>query len=170
MDAIEALLTRRSVRRFDPDRPVSPETVDLFLRVLFQSPSAGDARPWQFVVVDRRETLRGLAAAMPKCDMLETAPLGVLICAEPAREKIPGFWPQDCAAAAENLLIAAHACGLGAVWIGLHPVADRERAVREALGVPPEIVPFALIAIGVPAETPPPEDRRDSSRVRRNSW
>ncbi|MCX7818909.1 MAG: nitroreductase family protein [Kiritimatiellae bacterium] len=169
MDAIEALLTRRSIRRFHPD-PVRPHDVERLLEVLFRSPSAGDARPWQFGVVDRRDLLDRLAGAMPKCEMLSQAPLAVLICAEPAREKIPGFWPQDCAAATENLLIAAHALGYGAVWIGLHPVADRERAVREILRIPATLVPFALVPIGRAAETPPPDERRDPNRIHRNEW
>lgn len=169
MDAIEALMTRCSIRTFGP-APVPAETVGRLLDVLHRSPSAADARPWQFVVVDRRDLLGRLDAAMPKCDMLKTAPLAILVCADPARGKIPGFWPQDCAAATENLLIAVHGLGLGGVWIGLHPVADRERAVREILGVPDGIVPFAMVAIGTPAEQPKLEDRRDPSRVHRNGW
>lgn len=169
MDAIEALLTRRSIRRFHAD-PVPSADIERMLDVLFRSPSAADARPWQFGIVDRRHLLDRLAAAMPKCDMLREAPLALLICAEPAREKIPGFWPQDCAAATENLLIAAHALGYGAVWIGLHPVPDRERAVRDILRVPVDLVPFALVAIGRAAETPAPDDRRDPARVHHNEW
>ena len=169
MDALDLLLTRRTVRVFEPV-PVPAADVERLLRVLMQSPSASDARPWQFVVVDRRGLLDELEAAMPHCEMLKTAPLGLLVCAEPAREKIPGFWPQDCAAAAENLLIAAHALGYGACWIGLHPVADREAAVRRVLGLPDGLVPFALVALGHPAEFPGREDRYDPSRVHRNGW
>lgn len=169
MDAIQALLTRRSIRRFRLD-PVSSHDVEQMLDVLFRSPSAADARPWQFGIIDRRELLDQLAAAMPKCEMLAEAPLAVLICAEPAREKIPGFWPQDCAAATENLLIAAHALGYGAVWIGLHPVSDRERAVRNLLRLPLDLVPFALVAIGRPDETPSPDERRDPTRIHYNEW
>lgn len=169
MDVMEALMTRRSIRRFR-EEPVPAETVDRLLDALFHAPSAADARPWQFCVIDRRDLLDRLSAAMPKCEMLDSAPLAILVCAEPAREKIPGFWPQDCAAATENLLLAAHGLGLGAVWIGLHPVADRERAVRDLLSVPPGLAPFALVAIGLAAERPAPENRRDPSRVHRNGW
>ena len=169
MDVLEALMTRCSIRRFEP-RAVPPSAVAQMLEVLFRSPSAADARPWQFVVVDRRDLLDRLDAAMPKCDMLKTAPLAILVCAEPAREKIPGFWAQDCAAASENLLLAAHGLGLGAVWIGMHPVADRERAARGILGIPDDCVPFALVTIGYPAEQPALENRHDDSRVHRNGW
>jgi len=169
MDVLDALMTRCSIRRFRRER-VPREVVNKFLQVLFRSPSAADARPWQFVVIDRPDVLDALGRAMPHCDMLLSAPLGILICADPAREKIPGFWPQDCAAAAENLLLAAHGVGLGAVWIGLHPVPDRERTVRELLKVPESLIPFALIAIGPPAERPTWEDRYDPSRIHWNAW
>lgn len=169
MDVIEALMTRCSIRRFKP-APVPEQAVRNMLDVLFRSPSAGDARPWQFAVVDDRALLDRLEISMAGCEMLQTSPLGILVCAEPGREQIPGFWPQDCAAAAENLLLAVHGMGLGAVWIGLHPVAERERAVREVLRVPADLVPFALIAIGEPAERPVLEDRYDPSRVHRNGW
>lgn len=169
MDVLDLLLTRRTVRVFEPV-PVPEADVERLLRALMQSPSASDARPWQFVVVDRRERLDELEAAMPHCEMLKTAPLGLLVCAEPAREKIPGFWPQDCAAAAENLLIAAHGLGYGACWIGLHPVADREAAVQRVLGLPEGLVPFALVALGRPAEFPGRDDRYDPSRVHWNGW
>jgi nitroreductase len=169
MDVLEALMTRCSIRRFETE-PVAEDAIQRMLDVLFRSPSAADARPWQFAVVDSRDVLARLETAMPGCEMLQTAPLAILVCAEPAREKIPGFWPQDCAAAAENLLLAVHGLGLGGVWIGLYPVSDRERAVREVLGVPGGLVPFALVAIGRPAEHPVLEDRYDSSRVHRNRW
>jgi nitroreductase len=169
MEVLEALMTRCSIRRFDA-RPVGQQQVQRMLDVLFRSPSAGDARPWQFAVIDRRDLLDRLETAMPKCEMLQTSPLGILICAEPARELIPGFWPQDCSAATENLLLAVHGLGLGGVWIGLHPVAERERAVREIIGVPEGLVPFALVAIGYAAEQPKLESRYDATRVHWNGW
>jgi nitroreductase len=169
MEVLEALMTRCSIRRFEPT-PVGEPAVQTMLDVLFRSPSAADARPWQFAVIDRRDLLDRLEAAMPKCEMLKTAPLAILVCAEPACEKVPGFWPQDCSAATENLLLAVHGLGLGGVWIGLYPVADRERAVRDILRVPDPLVPFAMVAIGVPAEQPKLENRYDESRIRRNGW
>jgi nitroreductase len=169
MDVLDALMTRCSIRRFEP-RPVGEPAVQRMLDVLFRSPSAGDARPWQFAVVDRRDLLDRLEAAMPKCEMLQSAPLAILVCAEPARETIPGFWPQDCSAATQNLLLAVHGLGLGGVWIGLHPVPDRERAARDILRVPQDLVPFAMVAIGYPAEQPTLENRYDGSRVHRNGW
>ena len=134
------------------------------------SPSAMDARPWSFVIVDDRAILRGLSRAMPHCEMLLEAPLGIVVCGEPGRERAPGFWPQDCSAATQDLLLAAHALGLGGVWIGLYPMEARVAAVRRALAVPEFAVPFALAAIGYPAECPEPDDRFDRSRLHENRW
>ncbi len=169
MNALDVLMKRRTIRTYRPD-PVPGPQVDTLLRVLLHSPSAADARPWQFVVIDRKPLLEELGRRMEHCEMLLQAPLGLLVCAEPAREKIPGFWPQDCAAATQNLLVAVTALGLGGCWVGLHPVPDREAAVREVLGIPDGIVPFALAAVGRPAEDPGRDERYDAARVHRNGW
>lgn len=169
MNTMEALQTRRTIRVYGPGR-IAPDPVDRWLRAAMRAPSAADARPWQFVVIDDRATLERLEAAMPKCDMLKTAPMAILVVADPAREKIPGFLPQDCACVTEYLLLAVHDSGYGACWIGLHPVPDREHACREILGIPDSLIPFALVTIGCPAETPPPDDRYDPSIIHAQRW
>ncbi len=169
MDTLEAIATRRSIRKYTSEA-VPPENVSRLLDALFVAPSAMDARPWHFVLVDDRATLRALGRGMPHCEMLLEAPLGILICGDPSLERAPGFWPQDCSAAAQNLLLAAHALGLGAVWVGLYPMEERVETVRRALGVPAPVIPFALIAIGQPAERLPPENRRDPKKLHRNRW
>ncbi|MBP7275218.1 MAG: nitroreductase family protein [Kiritimatiellae bacterium] len=169
MNTMDALVTRRTIRAYQPDR-VPPELVDRWLRSAMRAPSSADARPWQFVVVSDRATLQRLDAAMPKCDMLKTAPMAILVVADPSREKIPGFLPQDCACVTEYLLLAIHDSGYGACWIGVHPVPDRERVCREILGIPETIIPFALLTLGRPAETPAPDDRYDPSIVHAERW
>ena len=169
MNAIDCLMTRRSIRLFS-ERPVGSDQIRTLLEVFFRSPSAADARPWHLVVVLDRGRLTAFADAMPKCDMLRTAAAGLVVCADPSMEKIPGFWVQDCAAATQNLLVAAHGLGLGGVWIGLHPVPSREAAVREALGIPAARIPFSLVALGWPAESPAPDERFDDTRLHRERW
>ena len=164
-----ALFTRRTIRAYAPD-PVPGHLVDTWLKLSMRAPSSVDARPWQFVVIDDRQTLQRLDAAMPKCDMLKTAPLAILIAADRSREKIPGFLPQDCACVTEYLLLAVHGSGYGACWIGLHPVPDRERVCREILGMPDSVSPFALVPIGRPDETLAPDDRYDASIVHQQRW
>src|SRR5690606_2272005 len=98
------------------------------------------------------------------------ASLAVLVCADPRLEIAPGYWVQDCSAATQNLLLAAHDLGLGAVWTGLHPDAKRQQAFRDLLGLPPEIMPLVLVPIGYPAEQPESEDRFRRDRIHHNGW
>ena len=171
MHTLDAIFSRRSIRAYR-DEPVPEEQVDTLLRVAMVAPSALDERPWHFVVVRDRDTLRGLAEGMEHCAMLREAPLGLVFCGDPRLEKIPGldFWVQDLSASVQNVHLAAHAMGLGSVWVALHPIEDRMRPVRQALNLPAEIVPFAVLCVGLPGETLEGEDRFDPSRVHREQW
>jgi len=169
MDALQAIFSRRSIRKFTR-QPVAGDQIEILMKAASVAPSAGDQRPWHFVVITDTAVLRKLSAAMPKCEMLDTATLGILVCGDEALEKIPGYWVQDCSACAENILLAAHALGLGAVWIAIHPIPDRFNPCREILNVPENIFPFALIAAGHPNENLQGEDRLDPSRIHNNLW
>ena len=118
------------------------------------APSASNRKPWHFVVVAERETLSALAEAHRYAKMLNEAPLCIVPCGDPAISD--SYWVQDVAAATENILLAATGLGLGAVWCGVHPREERVTAVRRILGLPEGIGPFALIAIGHPAEEKEP--------------
>jgi nitroreductase len=102
--------------------------------------------------------------------MLTEAPVAILVCGDPRKERHPDLWPQDCAAATENLLLAAHGQGLGSVWLGLHPREDRQHKMRALLGIPDHIIPFALVPLGWPAESPADPDRYLEERIRVNRW
>lgn len=169
MDTLFAIQTRRSIRQYI-DKPITNELLEHLTDAGFVAPSALDERPWHFIRITEPEILRGWSTEMGHCEMLETAMAGLVICAEPAIAKLEGFWQQDCAACTENILLAAHALGLGACWIALDPIPDRVTAVRTALNIPATIVPFALISLGYPAEDLPGEDRRDASRLHDNAW
>jgi len=169
MDTIEAIFTRRSIRAYT-DRPVGEDLIELLLRAAMAAPSAGNQQPWQFVVVDDRATLDAIPAYHPYSAMLRQAPVAVVVCGDGGKEGLGAYWPQDCSAATENLLLAAHARGLGAVWLGVYPEADRIARTRELLGLPEAITPFCIVAIGYPAERPGPADRYDPARVHRNRW
>ncbi len=169
METIAAILSRRSIRRYT-DAPVAPELVDELLDAAMHAPSAGNQQPWHFVVITERSLLDAIPSFHPYAVMLHQAPVAVLVCGDPRREKYPGHWPQDCAAATQSLLLAAHDRGLGAVWVGVHPVAAREEGMRALLGIPAEVVPFALVPLGHPAEHPQRVARFDAGRVHRNGW
>ena len=166
---MEAILSRRSVRKYTGQAVPETLVTDL-LRAAMAAPSAQNQQPWQFVVVRDRGLLEGLAASNPYAGMAREAQLAIVVCGDLSREKSPGFWVQDCAAATENLLIAANAAGLGAVWTGTYPREERVARVRELLALPEHIIPFAVIPIGHPAEHPAPADRFDPSRIHVDRW
>ena len=170
MDAMEAILTRRSVRKYT-DRDVSEETVQELLRAAMSAPSGADERPWHFVVIRDRDVLEMITEYHRWAQMLKEAALAVLVCGDLKFEKVADHWYLDCSAATENILIAANALGLGAVWLGVYPSIERRvEKTRELLGIPDHVVPFALISIGYPAEQKTKEDRYDSTRVRYDHW
>ncbi len=169
MDAMEAILSRRSIRRYTA-QAVADEVVTDLLKAAMSAPSAGNQQPWQFLVVNERRILDEIPSIHPYSAMLKEAALAILVCGDLQLETNKGYWVQDCSAATENLLIAAHAVGLGAVWLGIYPGEERVVAFRELLGLPEHVVPLALAAIGYPAETRPPANRYDAARVRYNRW
>lgn len=169
MDAIEALLTRRSVRRFKPD-PVTPEQLETLLKAGMQAPSAMNEQPWEFMVVTQRSLLDRIPTVHPYAGMAREATAAIVVCSDKRRWTENGAWSQGCAAATENILIAAQALGLGAVWVGVYPIKDRVRGLRSALGIPDHIMPFALIPLGHPIDLPPAKSRYNPARVHTERW
>jgi len=169
MDALEALKTRRSIRAFT-SRPVSMDVVRELIQAAMHAPSAGNEQPWHFLIITDREILDHVPDYHPYAGMLSEAPVAVLVCGDPRQEKHPGMWVQDCAAATQNLLLAAHAKGLGAVWVGIHPREDRIEPLRKLIDLPEHIVPFALIPLGHPAERPELDDRFRPELIHLNKW
>lgn len=163
MDAMEAILTRRSIRKYTA-QPVSDELIKELLQAAMAAPSANNQQDWYFVVVRGRQMLDEVGKVHPYAPV-QAAPLAILVCGDLQREKSKGFWAQDCAAATQNLLLAAHARGLGAVWCGCYPREERAAGLRKVLALPEHIMPLALVVIGYPAETKARQDRYDPAKV-----
>jgi len=169
MDALEALLGRRSIRRYGSGA-VDEDVLTRILEAGMAAPSAGNQQPWRFVVL-RDPRVRGEVAALsPHARMLAEAPLGIVVCGDLDAEKHPGFWVQDCSAAVENMLLAAHALGLGAVWLGFYPREERWRGAQRVLGIPERVIPLAVLAIGQPAERKEPAGRFERAFIHRDRW
>jgi nitroreductase len=169
-ELVDAILSRRSVRRFHPEPP-SQETVELLLRAAMSAPSAGNQQPWEFVVVRGREQLARVPDFHQYASVVPSAPLAILVCCDLARQTTEGFWPQDCAAATENLLLAAHALGFAAVWLGVYPIEQRVEGCRQLFGLPDNVVAFSLVVVGRSAgPVPPPGERYDPGRVHHDRW
>jgi len=169
MDAIEAILSRRSIRRYT-SQPVPYELIDELLKAGMSAPSAGNEQPWHFVVINDHKIIDEIPKFHPDSSMLIEASAAILVCGDLKEEKHQGFWIQDCSAATQNILIAAHAKGLGAVWLGIYPREERINGVGKLLGIPEHVIPLSLISIGYPAEQKPPADRYNISRIHRNHW
>lgn len=165
-DRLAAIFSRRSIRVYT-DEPVSEAELQSLLEAGMAAPSASNRKPWHFVVVTDRETLCALAEAHPYGKMLAKAGAGIAVCGDP---DVSAWWVQDCSAATENILIAAAALGLGAVWLGSHGSPEREKALRGILGIPDSIGVLSLLSIGHPAEEKEARTQYDSRRVHRNGW
>lgn len=161
-------MTRRSIRAWT-SKAVTEDQRKTILEAAMNAPSAADARPWHFVTMDDPGVIRKFTG-LGGTEMLENSTLMVLVCGEVSREIYPGFWPQDCSCAAQNMQLSAHDLGIGCVWIAIYPLEDRVETCRGILDIPQNITPFALLAMGVPDEMPGPEYRYDKKRLHHNQW
>ena len=166
-ELIQTIFARRSIRAYRPE-PVGEEDIKTLLEAAMAAPSGSNLKPWHFVVVTQREALDELARVHPYGKMLAHAPLCIAVCGD--RDVSERYWVQDCSAATENLLLAAAALGLGAVWLGVHPKPERVEPISKALGVPENVTPLNLISIGHPAEEKAPRTQYDVARVHRERW
>lgn len=158
---LDNIATRTSIRDYEA-RPVEKEKVEKMLRAAMAAPTAMNKQPWHFVVVEQRSVLDSLAGTNPYAKMLLKAPLAIVVCGDMDKVIEGGgrdFWIQDASAATENLLLAAHAMGLGAVWTGAYPSEERSKAISATLSLPDNFVPLNMIVIGYPAEHPQPKDK-----------
>ena len=169
MEALEAIRTRRSIRAYQ-DRPVPEELILKLLAAAMQAPSARNQQPWQFVVIDDRAILAKIPPFIPNAAMAGKAPLAILVCGDLSLEKSEGYWIVDCAAAVENMLLAAHALGLGAVWCGVYPREARMEGLGQLIGLPKNVIAHSLVVLGYAADQVPAEDRYRPERVQRNHW
>ena len=171
MEAMEAILGRRSIRRYT-NQAVGEEVMERLLRAGMAAPSANNEQPWHFVVIRERGILETVCDFHPYAQMLKEAPAAVCVCGDLDLEKTPGlgYWILDCAAATENILLAAQALGLGACWLGIHPRAERKEGLRRLLELPQHVAPFSLIALGYPAEQKGASQRYRAERVHWDRW
>ena len=169
METMDAILTRRSIRKYLPD-PVKRDVIENILKAGMNAPSAGDEQPWHFVIIDRHDLLEKISEIHPYAKMLKDTPVAVLVCGDQNVPKFKDFWIQDCSAASQNMLLAAHDLGLGAVWIGIYPAERMVREVRSLLNIPEHAAPFSIIAMGYPAEEKSGRQRYDTSIIHNNSW
>jgi nitroreductase len=163
---LRIIFSRRSIRRYTGE-PVAEADIQSLLEAGMAAPSGANRRPWHFIVVTDRATLTALADAHPYGGMIADAALGIAVCGDMGKSD---WWVQDCSAATENILLAAAGLGLGAVWLSSHGRPERERAIREILGIPETIGVLSLLSIGHPAVEKPARTQFDPGRVHRDRW
>ncbi len=171
MTAIEAIFTRRSVREYT-DEAVSPKQIDILLKAAMQAPSAGGDEPWEFLVITDKAQLEAVTTIKKGVKMAKGAPLGILTCyntdfVSPAQKD---FAVQSVSCATQNLLLAAHAMGLGAVWTSAYPNEKFVEAYRTLFKLPQNIVPVAFVVMGHPKTSVEPQDNFKPERVHTNVW
>jgi len=168
LDALEAIMTRRSIRRYKEGK-IPEETITTLLKAAMAAPSAHNKQPWRFIVVDDPNILSKVPEYHPYSKMLPNASHAIVVLGDTHVQETD-FWVHDCSAATENLLIAAHALGLGAVWLGVHPHEDLIEETKKLFGVPDHVVPLCIVSLGYPQEPKPPRENYDPAKIHRNHW
>lgn len=169
---IDNILTRVSVRQFTGE-PISQQQIDTLLQCAMAAPSAINKQPWAFLVVTDEALLQRMGEAFPFSRCGNGAACAFVMCGDMTKTiegEGQGFWINDVSAATENLLLAAHAMGLGAVWTGVYPSRERTAQVQELLGLPEYIIPMCIVPVGIPAEQPAVKQKFKEENVHYNRW
>lgn len=169
--AVENIMTRKSVRKF-LDEPIPKDVLESVLKAGMAAPSAMNRQPWAIGVIDDKSILEKMSEKLPY-GRLETAQVAIVICGDLNKSpegEAQDFWVVDCSMMAENILLAAHAHGLGAVFTGAWPTKERGEIVKEFLSIPDNYVVLGVIPMGYPAENPEPKDKWNPDAVHYNVW
>ncbi|HAF28968.1 MAG TPA: nitroreductase family protein [Bacteroidales bacterium] len=166
---MEGILTRRSIRKYTKQE-VASNQVDTLIKAGMYAPSASNQQPRHFIVINESDILNKIAEVHPYAKMLKQAQLAILVCGDINLELSKDYWVVDCSAATQNILLAAHELGLGAVWLGIHPREERKSEIRNIFKLPENIQPMSLISIGYPAEEKEMPERFKPERIHYNAW
>lgn len=169
---LDAISKRTSIRAYQ-ETAVEEEKVEKILRAGMAAPSAMNKQPWSFTVVNDKALLKQIADSAPNAGMAATAPMAIVVCGDMDKAldgAVKEFWVQDASAATENILLAAHALGLGAVWTGFYPNMDKAKMLAGILNIPDNQVVLCVIPMGYPAEAPAPKDKWNEGNVHYNVW
>jgi nitroreductase len=169
LDVLEAIFTRKSIRKFTGEA-ISEEDLKTLLKAGFCAPSAHNRKPFHFIVIREQSILKTIAEDHPYAKMLPDAGCGIIVCGDEEKEELVEFLVEDCSAAVENMLLAAHGMGLGAVWSGLYPVPELIGLVKKTLNLPETIIPVGMVVVGVKDQERKAGDRYDETRVHFDKW
>lgn len=170
MELYEGLISRRSIRKYT-GKKIDEEKIMAILKAGMYAPSARNRRPWHFIVIDDRKVMSRIMELHPYASMLSEASHAIVVCGDQKLENGPGYYRLDCSAATQNILLAAHSLGLGAVWLGIEPRQERIEGISALMGLPPHVKPLSVISLGIPVKIPTEiPDRFEPEKIRRNRW
>ncbi|NLV88831.1 MAG: nitroreductase family protein [Tissierellia bacterium] len=169
MNVLDAIFTRRSIRKFTGE-PIKEEDLKLILKAGFQAPSAHNYEPREYIVIRDKEILNKIADFHQYAKMLPEAGCGIVVCGDTSKQEDIGFLVEDCSASIQNMLLAAHGLGLGAVWCGLYSRQHLVDAMSETLNIPEHIIPIGLVVVGVKAQDRNPKDRYNEEKIHYDKW
>jgi len=169
METLKAILTRRSIRKYI-NKNIPEEYYEIMLKAAMHAPSARNRQPWHFIVITDRGILKKLAEVNPSWRMLAEAASAIVVCGDTNLEDSESFIIQDCSAATQNILLAAHELGLGSVWLGVHPREDRLLPLADILHIPKQILPVSMVSLGKPDESREQPERYNIERIHQDGW
>lgn len=169
MDVLQAIFTRRSIRKYT-GAPISEEHMETLLKAGSSAPSAHNLQPRHFIVIKNPATLDYISEMHPYAKMLPQAGCCIIVCGDDEVQKTKGLLVEDCAASIENILLAAHGLGLGAVWCGLYPAPELTKIIATTAKLPENIEPIGMVVVGHKVEAKEPADRFDRARVHYDQW
>lgn len=166
------IFKRASVRKYT-DQPITKEQIEILLRAGMAAPSAKNVQPWEFIVIQKKETILKITEFHPYSSMLKESPLVIVVCGNESKINIGDveeLWSQDCSAATQNILLEATDLGLGGVWLGVYPKQDIMKNLAELLILPKYVIPFSIISIGYPEGEVQPKDKFNSKNIHYEKW
>lgn len=163
---MEIIFNRRSVRKYKNIK-VETEKINKLLKAAMQAPSAGNQQPWEFLIIEDKETLNKISHYSPYASFLNKSPLAFILLGNKKRMKFPENWEQDMSAATENILLEATFLELGSVWLGVAPSIERINFIRDFFSLEDYLIPFSIVSIGYPEDETANKfiDRFDMQRI-----
>ncbi len=169
MDIFEAIFTRRSIRKF-VKQSISDADLKKILEAAMVAPSAGNSKPWRFIIIRDKKSFETIANTNPYAQMATNADLCIAVCADLDAEKYKGYWQQDCSAAIQNLMLAARGLGIGTVWTGVYPDEERCTSFKSYFELPENVELLGIVVCGYPDQPFSARDNYDASLVFNEKW
>jgi len=169
-ETLKTINERRSIRKYTSEL-VPDDLIEKILRAGMMAPSAGNQQPWQFIIVRDKEKLKEISERHPYASFVKDAQAGIIVCGDMSLSlKHKEFWVQDCSACTQNMLLAAHDLGLGAVWVSSYPDVERMKLFSEICNLPEYVIPLSFISLGFPAQKISAIDRFKKERIHYDTW